>query len=319
MFGYIYKTTIKNKNSKLFDHFYIGQKQSPIIVESYYGSGKKLRDYFNSYCDRKWSRKIHKDEVEKLGLTREILATAENINELNELEEYYVNKELDNPLCINLMTGGYGRIVNREVIDQMTQKKLDSHMHWWTNGEKVIMSAESPGEDFRPGRSLNKYSWFNNGIRNVYAQKCPDDNFKPGKISTNIGRPAWNKGIKYGEEYIKKDGACITYNPKSWNKGLTKKTDERIRKMSKKRSITNKGRHFSPKTEWKKGHKNWNTGLKGKGICKPNSGSFNGDEYRGTKWYNNGIKNIRALIKPEGDEWMEGMLSKTKKINSSNK
>lgn len=238
MFGYIYKTTIKKENSKLFNHFYIGQKQSPVIIESYYGSGKKLRDYFNVHCYRKWSKKIHKDEVELLCLEREILATAENIDELNKLEEYYVNKELDNPLCMNLMTGGYGRIVKREVVDQMAQKKINSHMHWWTNGEKVIMAAEKPGDDYRPGRDLDGYSWFNNGIHNVYAKKCPGDDFKPGTMPTTTGKTSWNKGLKVGQVNPK---TGKIYNIKAWNKGLTKETDERVANIAKKLSTTSKG------------------------------------------------------------------------------
>lgn len=307
MFGYIYKTTIKNKNSKLFNHFYIGQKQGNKIIESYYGSGKKLRDYFNSHCSRKWSRKIYKDEVELLCLERDILAIAENIDELNRLEEYYVNKELDNPLCMNLMTGGYGRVVKKEVIDQMSQKKINSHMHWWTNGEKVIMSAEKPGEDYRLGRNLDGYSWFNNGIHNVYAKECPGDDFKPGTMPTTLGKPSWNKGLKIGDICSKNKKV---YKQKSWNKGLTKKTDKRIRQASEKISIKNKGKHLSLKTEWKKGHIPWSKGTKG--LCKPNSGSFHG-EHKGTKWYNNGIKNIRSFMRPDGDEWVEGMLPQKNK------
>lgn len=275
MFGYIYKTTIKNKNSKLFNHFYIGQKQGNKIIESYYGSGKKLRDYFNSHCSRKWSRKIYKDEVVLLCLEREILATAKNIDELNRLEEYYVNKELDNPLCMNLMTGGYGRIVKKEVIDQMSQKKINSHMHWWTNGKKVIMSTEKPGEDYRLGRDLDGYSWFNNGIHNVYAKECPGDDFKPGTIPTTIGKEPWNK---------------------------------KHNKINQKKS--RKGIHNSPKTEFKKGLIPWNKNTKGK--VKANKGSFHG-EHKGTMWYNNGIKNIRSFTKPDGDEWVKGMLPQKNK------
>ena len=67
----------------MHNHFYIGQKQATKIIESYYGSGRKLRDYFNKHCYRKWTRWIHSDEAKLLGLEREILDTAESIDELN--------------------------------------------------------------------------------------------------------------------------------------------------------------------------------------------------------------------------------------------
>ena len=303
MFGYIYKTTIINENSSLHNHFYIGQKQANKIVESYYGSGKKLRDYFNKHCTRKWSRKIHQDEVQLLGLHREILAYAKNIEELNQLEEYYVNQELNNPLCMNLMSGGYGRIVKKEVTQAMAENKRSQKRKWWTNGTIRKYCAEKPGNDFRPGKNLDSYNWYNDGIHNVYAKECPEG-FIKGTLPTTLGISPWNKGLtKETSEKIKQIA----------EKQKGRKISEEQRKHL---SIKNKGKHFSLATEWKKGHKNWNKGLAGKGICKPNSGSFNGDEYRDTTWYNNGIKNIRAKEKPEGDEWVEGMLpylSKKKK------
>ena len=79
----------------------------------------------------------------------------------------------------------------------------------------------------------------------------------------------WNKGKKH---------PCAKLNPQvfkkgniSWSTGLTKETDERIMSSSKKMledknpmkklevrkkvSLANKGKHNSPKTEFKKGHK----------------------------------------------------------------
>lgn len=310
MFGYIYKTTIVNENSCLHNHFYIGQKQSNKIIENYYGSGKKLRDYFTKHCIRKWSRRIYPDEVRLLGLSREILDYAENIEELNQLEAYYVNQELDNPLCMNLMTGGYGRIVKKEVTQAMAENKRNQKRKWWTNGTIRKYCAEKPGDDFRLGRDLDGYSWYNNGIHSVYTKECPEG-FIKGTLPVAIRRTPWNKGLKLNN-YIKKG---TNQKIKPWNKGLTKETSQKVKEIFDKVSVKNKGKHFSPNTEWKKGHKNWNTGLAGKGICKPNSGSFNGDEYRDTKRYNNGIKNIRVKRKPEGDEWVEGMLPyKRKKI-----
>lgn len=290
MFGYIYKTVIINPSSSLHQHFYIGQKQSPVFLDYYYGSGKKLRDYFNKHCNRKWSRHIYKEETELLGLHREILAVAENIDELNSLEEYYVNKELNNPLCLNLMTGGYGRVVKKEVIESMAQTKRNQHHKWWTNGKEIKMSKDCPGDHFVQGRYLKDYNWYTNGEHNVYCKECPAG-FRPGTKPTTLGKTPWNKGLKMPKELCKK-------------LSLTRKGKHFCIKNEIKR-----GEHRSPDTEFKKGIIPWNKGKKG--LIKANSGSFHG-EHKGMHWFNNGITQIRAFSKPEPG-WVCGMLPQNKK------
>ncbi len=44
----------------------------------------------------------------------------------------------------------------------------------------------------------------------------------------------------------------------TWNKGLTKETDNRVLQYSEKRKISMKGQHNSPKSEFKKGSIPWN-------------------------------------------------------------
>lgn len=292
MFGYIYKTVIHNPKSSLHQHFYIGQKQSSVFLDYYFGSGKKLRDYFNARCNRKWSRHIYKEEAELLGLRCEMLASAENIDELNQLEAYYVDKELNNPLCMNLMTGGYGRVVKKEVIEKMAKHKREAHLVCWTNGKEIKYSKEKPGADYQKGRYLDGYNWYNNGVHNIYAKECPIG-YKKGTKPTTLGKPSWNKGLtSFTDTRVKQIAEK--------QKGRVVSEDTR-----KKLSTLLKNKHFSQKTEWKKGHKTWNKDTKG--ICKPNTTSFHG-EHKGTKWYNNGIKNIRAYNIPDGDEWVAGML-----------
>ncbi len=108
MYGYIYKTTINNPKSDLHNYFYIGQNKSEYVVESYYGSGPTFESYCREYMHQKHCKKISKEVAEALGLHREILAYADSMEELNELEEGFVNPELSNPLCLNKMAGGVG-------------------------------------------------------------------------------------------------------------------------------------------------------------------------------------------------------------------
>lgn len=173
MFGYIYKTTIINPSSKLHNHFYIGQKQSITVVENYYGSGRKLRDYIKKHINKSNFKNINSKEAESLGLHREILASAEDINELNTLEAKFVNQELDNPLCLNLMTGGFGRVVKKEVISRMRKTKLEGEYHWFTDGVNRFLCKNCPVNCWR--------------VENKYV--------KPKLFHTDFARKLHNKMI----------------------------------------------------------------------------------------------------------------------------
>lgn len=93
MYGQIYIIKIKNPDSKFNGHFYIGQHKGDVVSDNYWGSGRKIRSY-----QKRWGSS---------GLIREVLATANSLEELNSLEAQYVNQEiLNDPLCMNLITGG---------------------------------------------------------------------------------------------------------------------------------------------------------------------------------------------------------------------
>lgn len=61
------------------------------------------------------------------------------------------------------------------------------------------------------------------------------------------GMQGFQKGNTLGEKANHK-------GQKAWNKGLTKETDERVKKYGLSGSISMKGQHNSPETEYKKGN-----------------------------------------------------------------
>lgn len=81
----IYKTT--HVNGK----YYIGRHTTKNKNDKYFGSGK-------------WVQSIK----DKSHLSKEILAEASSIEELYELEEYYISKHYDDPLCMNYNRGSCG-------------------------------------------------------------------------------------------------------------------------------------------------------------------------------------------------------------------
>ena len=108
------------------------------------------------------------------------------------------------------------------------------------------------------------------------------------------GKSVWNKGKKLSEETKKKLSET--------HKG--KKLSEEARK---KMSEAHKGKHHSEETKKKlseanKGKPSWN---KGKKMSKETRNKM-GEVHKGTRWYNNGIINIRAKECPDG--FVPGML-----------
>lgn len=110
-----------------------------------------------------------------------------------------------------------------------------------------------------------------------------------------IGKPTWNKGLtkesdkrivtnaKKSSETLKKlykEGKLVPWNkgkkgvmPIPWAKGLNKKKSEKIRIMATKVSEKNKGKHYSPQTEFQKGYK-WSKELEERRIRNMLKGLF---------------------------------------------
>ena len=108
-------------------------------------------------------------------------------------------------------------------------------------------------------------------------------NFKHTQESKNKMSEAKKKGIKEGKIKVWNKGKKLHYKvwnkgkhiwanrehprgmlgKKAWNKGLTKETDKRVMKYAISESKSKKGKHFSPKTEFKKGIIPWNKNKKG--------------------------------------------------------
>jgi len=108
LIGYIYRITICKNGSSLDKHYYIGLHKSNKFDDRYYGSGRIIRDFRKKYgCSF-----FHK----------EILDTANDIDELMQLEIYYIKGELNNPFNINIQRGG--RLGNRGVASNRRGMKL---------------------------------------------------------------------------------------------------------------------------------------------------------------------------------------------------
>ena len=138
----IYKTT-NLVNGK----YYIGQHMTRVLDDGYLGSGTALLRAIKKYGKENFSR--------------EILAHADNAEQLNALEAFYVGwDEVNSRSCYNLKTGGGGRgIIGAEV----RQKISDAHKGRKYSAERrANISAGLKGRQ-KPAETRKKLSEANKG------------------------------------------------------------------------------------------------------------------------------------------------------------
>lgn len=120
MIGYIYRITIVKEDSSLNMYNYIGLHTNTNFNDNYFGSGKIIKDFRKKYG----TKYFHK----------EILDYSNDINELSDLEQYYITMEIHNPKNLNIIYGGglgnkiakssnIGRKLSNESIQKMKETK----------------------------------------------------------------------------------------------------------------------------------------------------------------------------------------------------
>lgn len=161
-YGYIYRIIYTNPNSHLYNHYYIGQKKllknesllDPNGSYYYHGSSSRaIKEYWPYYSEHK----------------KEILAWANNKEELDNLEIYFVDKDLNTPLCINVNPGGTGgsakgKKMSKEFCDK---QKLSQLGHEVKEETRLKISITHQGSN---NGMYGKTPW-NKGKINV--QQCP--------------------------------------------------------------------------------------------------------------------------------------------------
>ena len=231
MYGYIYKTT-----NKLNNKIYIGQKKSEVFLEDkYLGSGKYLKRAINKYG---------KDNFKV-----ELIDTANSRKDLSDLEIFYIKKfnATDSSIGYNIAKGGIGGgevyVHNNFKNEFITLERLDDYLNngWQLGmlpGRKEVNHSETRGMNISKALKGKKKSkehaknhsnslkkskrhWYTNGLIGEDLLLKESDEIPNG----------YYKGRSVTDDFKKKCG-LKNKGKSSWNKGLTKETDERIRKYS---------------------------------------------------------------------------------------
>lgn len=181
MYGYIYK-----RQNKLNGKIYIGQHKydKPMLDESYRGSGIAFLKALKKYGDNSF--------------TYELIDIANSLDELNILENFYIQKyDCFSPNGYNLREGGNGKLVCIE-----SKQKISNRVkQLWKNEDyrdRTIKSmskshigkpSNMKGRKFT-GDELNRFrdnslgrSWYTDGKVEVFQYECPEG-FTKGRISS---------------------------------------------------------------------------------------------------------------------------------------
>lgn len=214
-FGYIYRIELPDSR------FYIGKKESPMVVDSYFGSGTHLKRWFVKNTGRK-SNNCPKVIAESAGVKREVLCWATNRQCLKCMEKIFVgNLWANNEKCLNLSAGGNGGVyVHTEEHKKKVSKKMKEWMSnpshngmygkpAWNKGKQFSaesrkkMSVAQTGkhvgklnhffgkkhseetkEAIRKKKLEQKKHWYNDGKINILSDVCPSG-FVRGRIITS--------------------------------------------------------------------------------------------------------------------------------------
>lgn len=253
MYGYIYKTT-NLINGKI----YIGQHKSELFDESYYGSGRYLRNAINKYGIDKFSV--------------EIIDTAQDKSILNLLEKKWIRFYRKRGCAMyNIANGGEGGDVFSGLSDEDKQRRNDKLRK---NSYFATLSLEESSE-------MHKRAWEtrrNNGndkFSEEYRRKISDG----------------HKGHIVSEKTRQK------LSQMNLGKKLSEEHKEKIRQanLGKQHNMTERGRKsISERAKLQTGEKNPFFGKTHTDETKKKIGSYNSERFKNKVWINNGISNKRV-------------------------
>lgn len=241
MFGYIYKTT-NTINGKI----YIGKKKSETFLgEKYLGSGIRLNSAISKYG--------------KESFVVELLDSAQDLTELNAKEVKYIAEynSRDPGVGYNIAAGGDGGAVWGDPQNHPSIGKHRSgedsptfNRKWYTNGDVVLYlkPCEVVPEGFYPGtnRKPNKGRITIYSIEGVRKSIHPEEleHYKSmGWITADDRRKKLKEESKRIRELDRLESIKIKQQQKeleklnrpprvSWAKGLTKETNETIKRLA---------------------------------------------------------------------------------------
>lgn len=186
-YGYIYKITYLDEHSHLYNHFYYGQ-HAYIKGESlydpngkyyYHGSSTRAyREYWPYYTKHK----------------KEILCWCNSALELKEKENEYIEQNINDPLCINVVVSN--KVSPQTYTDSSMKERISNSLkqYYKEHPEALIhMSEVRKGkESYFKGKHFTEEQKVK--IREGAKNRPPVSESTKQKLR---GHTPWNKGLEY--------------------------------------------------------------------------------------------------------------------------
>lgn len=157
IYRYIYKITCLYGSFK--DHYYYGQHTTENLEDGYKGSGKKILDYY----------KKHPNDY-----TKEIICFCDSQEELNILETKYINSNINDDKCLNIVKGPHGNYFNDECRKKLKDRTV------WNKGKKTP-------DEVKKKQSEAKSKYYEDHEGYWTGKKRSKESIKKTRLS-NIGR-----------------------------------------------------------------------------------------------------------------------------------
>lgn len=148
-FYFIYKITLLK--GSLAGHYYFGQHSTYNINDGYAGSGRIITDYYKKY-----------GKINHQTYIKEIISFHNSPEELNDAEYAIIGTRYeDDPLCLNLQSGGNHHTAGKEAKHKMSESKKGRKT--WITGKhhsqitKDRLSKYSPWTKGKPSTIKGKH------------------------------------------------------------------------------------------------------------------------------------------------------------------
>ena len=210
MFGYIYITT-NLRNGKQ----YIGKKHSSVFDENYVGSGSLL---WQDIEENNYTREDFRVEV--------LNFTAKNLQELNELEKFYIKKynAVESDLFYNIAKGGDGGRIYKthprgflgkkhsEKTKEIQARTIQKYVNEtglntnWKNGHPKGMLGKRHSEESNKKRVISNRKSYKNYFKNKVI--FPDgkelyfNSREETSVALNISEYLFDKIVKSNEPFV---------------------------------------------------------------------------------------------------------------------